>query len=334
MNCGRIIQRHWSRVTIPERVGNYQIIKLLGVGGYGKVCKAWDRVHRRVVAVKIPLASKAGFSKVDRFRREAIIASRLDHPNIVPIYDYHIDDDPTQSYITYHYVNGMILTGIRKQAKGDFAKLVTLMIKVAEAVHYAHRKRVIHRDLKPGNILIDLEGNPLVSDFGLARLNEFRSNDGRTGEGQVVGTIEYMAPEQVLGKEVDFRTDIFSLGVVFYKILTGIVPFQQEDTHRLKQQICDDKPALPSAINSKIPRALDGVCLRAMAKEPYQRYGTAGDLAKDLKRYLGGGTVHSKPAFMLKRLWSWCWWNPKSALIRVSLLVFPASYVCCWSTSR
>ena len=322
-NCGRIIQKNWSRVTIPEEIGDYQIIKLLGVGGYGKVCKAWDTVHCRMVAIKIPLASALGFSRIDRFRREAQIASSLDHPNIVQIYDYHIDDDPTDSYITYQYINGMILTGIWKDAKDDLAKLAKLVMEVAQAVHYAHKKRVVHRDLKPSNILIDANNRPLVSDFGLARLNQFRKNEGRTVEGQIVGTLEYMAPEQLQGREVDFRSDIYSLGVILYKLLTGRVPFRSNNNQILKKQICADNPILPSVINSKIPSELDKVCLRAIAKQPSQRYGTAYDLAEDLKRYLAGRRVQDKPAMAVKRLWSWCRWNPKYALLRATLLVLP-----------
>ena len=322
-NCGRIIQKNWSRATVPEKIEQYQIIKLLGVGGYGKVCKAWDTVHCRMVAIKIPLVSKLGFSKIDRFRREAHIASKLNHPNIVTIYDYHIDSDPAHSYICYQYVNGMVLTGIRKDEQNDLEKLVNIVIAVLRAVDYAHSKRIIHRDLKPANILIDSEGNPLVSDFGLARLIKFVSDDGRTGEGHLVGTLEYMAPEQILGKEVDFRTDIFSLGVVFYTLLTGRVPFQNNDFRRLKKQICEEIPALPSAINNKIPRALDQVCLRAMAKQPWQRYGTPDDFANDLKRYLDGKAVHAKTPFILKRIGLWCWWNPRAAVIRITLLVLP-----------
>ncbi len=269
--------------AIPLKLGNYQILKILGEGGFGQVFLASEPELERRVAIKIP--------KAERFRSDAVLAdflqeartvASLEHPNIVKV--YRIDRDPTGLYyIVMQYLEGGSLDARLKSERPTLPVAVEIVRKVALAIHHAHKRRFFHRDLKPNNILLDAEGEPYVADFGLAVREDLQAR--RAGE--FAGTLHYMAPEQVR-REVqwlDGRTDVWSLGVILYLLLTGRLPFQGDRQH-LPEEILNRPPRPPRQIDEKIPRALESVCLRCLCKPVAERYASAFDLAEDLAEWL------------------------------------------------
>ena len=313
-HCGRVIPVDGIAPAIPRSIKSYQIIKALGIGGYAKVFKAWDPIHQRLVAIKVPVSSRVAWARVDRIEREVEIVSKLQDPHIVKIFDFHINENPACSFVVYQYIKGPILTGSLHAKIHGYPKLAITMATITGAVHYAHKNNIIHRDLKPGNILMDNNGHPVVSDFGLARFSHYSSHDTKTFPGQIVGTVHYMSPEQISGKDIDHRTDVYSLGVILYRFLTGRVPFGGKNFFQLRQQICLTKPVPPCLINRTIPEQLQRICLRALEKEPRNRYASAADLGNDLKRYLTGKKVVAKPAGPARRLLSWVCLNKLKTL--------------------
>ena len=319
--CGRVIQISGFNPVVPKSLKTYQIVKLLGIGGYAQVFKAWDPVHQRMIVLKTPISSNVAWGQVDRIEREVEIVSQLQDPNIVKIYDYHINENPAHSYIVYQYIKGPVLTDTYLAKKSYFVELARLMATIADSVHYAHKNQIIHRDLKPRNILLTRNGSPVISDFGLARFSHYSRHNRKTFPGQLIGTVEYMSPEQICGTEIDCRTDIYSLGVILYRLLTGRVPFCHTEFFELRKRICESQPISPSSINSKIPKGLERVCLRALAKERHERYASAADLSKDLQRYLEGKSVFARPASPARRFVYWLRLNMLRTLIWV-LFVF------------
>ena len=326
-SCARIFQQQEQGITLPECMENYQIIKILGIGGFGTVYKAWDKNSLQIIALKCPNPTQLSARKINRFEREAKIASRLNHPNIVGIHDYKIGLNSNRSYIAYHYVNGFILTRLVKDNKRDIGATLKVMIQICKAVGFAHKNRVIHRDLKPRNILINEQGNPLISDFGLARISTFIQDTKHTGEGQIIGTPEYMSPEQFQGKVIDYRSDIYSLGVLFYELTTGSLPFSYKNVGELRQKICHDKPAHPSKLNSELPPEVDTICFRALEKSPSKRYLSADHMAGDLQNLVEGRQVLAQPPSLLGRFFSWCWWNPRRVLVGTGKVIFVSIFI-------
>jgi serine/threonine protein kinase/formylglycine-generating enzyme required for sulfatase activity len=267
----------------PSHVGRYRIERLLGQGGYGRVYLAHDDQLRRSVAVKVPrpeLACLPGFA--ESYLAEARILASLDHPNIVPVHDYGQSAEGLP-FVVSKFIEGTDLAGCIRQARPSFSAAAELVATVALALHHAHCKGLVHRDIKPGNILLDTSGKPYVADFGLA----LRDEDFGKG-GAVAGTPAYMSPEQARGEghRVDGRSDIFSLGIVFYELLTGRRPFRGETRDELQDQISaiDSRP--PRQVDDSIPRELERICLKALAKRATERYPTARDLADDLRHFL------------------------------------------------
>jgi serine/threonine protein kinase len=277
---------------IPERLGRYRVTAQLGRGGFGVVYKGYDDELRRDVAIKVPHR--------DRIRRpedagiylaEARVAAGLDHPHIVPVFDLGRTEDGL-CFVVSRFVEGRTLAEKIAEGRPSFAEAAELTATIAEALHYAHKRGLVHRDIKPGNILLDQEGKPFLADFGLA----LREEDYGRGGG-VCGTPAYMSPEQAAGEghRVDGRSDVFSLGVVFYELLTGRRPFRGEMPEILSR-IVQDEPRPPRQIDDAIPRELERICLKALAKRASGRYTTALDFADDLRHFLTAATDEERSA--------------------------------------
>lgn len=259
--------------------GRYELIEIIGEGGMAKVYKARCRILDRIVAVKI---LKDEFSKdkgfVVRFKTEALSAARINHPNIVNVYDVGQENDI--HYIVMEYVDGQTLKEIiRDEAPLPVDKAVDIAIMICDGIHHAHEKGIIHRDIKPHNILITEHGMVKVADFGIARA---MSNATITYGNNIVGSVRYISPEQAKGDPIDRTTDIYSVGCVLYEMVTGKVPFEAESPITVALKHMHDEAASPRSINSKVPAALEGVIYKAIQKKPAQRFATAKDMRNAL----------------------------------------------------
>ena len=275
---------------LPTRLGRYRVLAKIGQGGFGTVYKGYDEKLRRDVAIKVPHRHRvASASEADSYLAEARILARLDHPGIVPVYDVGRTDDGL-CYLVSKLVEGSDLAKRMRQGRGSFADSVHTVIRVAEALHHAHHRGLIHRDIKPANILIDSDGQPVITDFGLAMREE-----DFVRRGELAGTPAYMSPEQARceGHRVDARTDIFSLGVVFYEVLTGQRPFAGNAVAEVLEQIKNAEPRAPRQLDVSIPKDLDRICLKALSKRMPDRYSTALDLAEDLRAWQTGDEMPS-----------------------------------------
>jgi serine/threonine protein kinase/formylglycine-generating enzyme required for sulfatase activity/DNA-directed RNA polymerase subunit RPC12/RpoP len=279
----------------PKELAKFRLLGLVGKGGFGKVYRALDPQLDREVAIKIPdpshWRSPGDASKVIE---EARSVARLQHPGIVTVYD--VGESNGTYFIVSEFVHGDTLAVLMRTWHPKWHEAATLTARVAEALAYAHTQGVIHRDIKPSNIIVDHNGLPHLTDFGLA-LRERDELDASQSKGLVVGTPAYMSPEQARGEghRIDGRADIYSLGVVFYELLTGRRPFSGPSRSELITQILRDEPRPPRQIDAHIPRELERICLKALAKRVTERYTTASDMAEDL--YLAARTgLEQEPA--------------------------------------
>jgi serine/threonine-protein kinase len=283
-----------------QTLGRYEELGVIGRGGMGIVCKARDRLLDRIVALKkIRGGPGAHTEEVRRFFREARVLARLHHPHIVPVYDIGRDGD--EPFFTMDCVAGGSLKDRSDLFGGDVRTVVVLMEKVARAVHAAHEQGIIHRDLKPGNVLLDEKGEPLVSDFGLAKLAD--ADESLTREGQALGTPPYMAPEQVDGQARDatVQSDVWSLGVMLYELLTGQRPFPGKGLRDVSEPRLAPEPPQPRALRPQLEPGLESVVLKCLEQEPRQRYASAAALADDLVRWLRGEPLTVRPRSWLSR---------------------------------
>lgn len=260
------------------RLGKYVLLNKIAQGGMGSVWHAYDTELMRHVAIKLLTLSSE--EDIARFRREAVAQAQIQHPNVVEIYD--VGENSGVHYISMQYIEGSPVD----ERKMDLNDVLRIILDAAMALDFAHRKGIVHRDIKPGNILVDKEGHVYLSDFGLAKFSSIK--DTVTEANTVVGTPAYMSPEQVRGGEVDGRSDVYSLGVTLYELLTGVKPFSGEDPVEIAVNVLKADVRPPRLINPGIPIDLQMVIMKCMIRDRDQRYKTAADLAHDLERILAG----------------------------------------------
>src|SRR5256884_3122543 len=304
--------------------GDYELLEEIGRGGQGVVYRARQKSLNRTVALKvIGLGQWATQAHLKRFRLEAEAAASLDHPCIVPIYE--IGERESSCYFSMKLVEGGQLDEVVGREPMPIRRAVEVIAKLARTVHYAHEHGILHRDIKPGNILLDAKGEPHLTDFGLARLVESESSVTQTLD--VLGTPSYMAPEQAVGNNaaVSSATDIYGLGAVLYQLLTDHPPFAGGTTYETIKLLLDSEPRQPRLLNPKIDRDLSTVCLKCLEKDPKHRYSSALALGEDLERWLKHEPIQARHTGVFARGKKWVQRNPTSALLAASLMALAAA---------
>jgi serine/threonine protein kinase/tetratricopeptide (TPR) repeat protein len=299
--------------------GDYELLEQIGRGGQGVVFRARQKSLNRTVALKvIALGHWATEGHIKRFRLEAEAAASLDHPQIVPIYD--IGERDGSCYFSMKFVEGGQLDSFARREPLAIRRSVELIAKLARTVQYAHDRGILHRDIKPGNILLDGAGEPNLTDFGLARLVETESNVTRTME--VLGTPSYMAPEEAAGqtKQLTAATDVYGLGAVFYQLLTGHPPFAGGTTYETIRMVLETEPRKPRLWNPKVDRDLETICLKCLEKDPKKRYASALELAEDLEHWSRHEPIRARRSGLFSRGRKWVRRNPATALLAPALL--------------
>ncbi|XZE52257.1 serine/threonine-protein kinase [Planctomycetaceae bacterium SH139] len=294
-----------AATAIGERIhyfGDYELIDEIARGGMGVVYKAKQISLSRTIALKMILSGQlADDNEVRRFRLEAEAAANLDHPNIVPIYD--IGDHNGQHYFTMKLIEGCTLTDFSPDLRGNYNQIVELVAKIADAIHHAHQRGILHRDLKPGNVLIDTDQQPLVTDFGLAR--KLESDRGVTQTGAVVGTPGFMSPEQASGKGVTTATDIYSIGAILYELLCGRPPHAKESVLDTLMSVINDEPERLRNYDPSVPPDLELIALKCLEKDPNKRYTSTAEIANDLRAFAKGEPlmVRAPSIVEVARMW-------------------------------
>ena len=311
-------------------IEGYNVQEILGRGGMGVVYKAVQKKLNRPVALKTLLAGAyASETERTRFYREAEAVASLRHPHIVQVYD--VGEVEGHPFYTMEFVPGGTLSQKVEGVPQDVRESADIIATLARTMHYAHQSGVVHRDLKPGNILVADQGLLKISDFGLALRLDGQSDLTMTGDR--LGTPSYMAPEQVLGTRdsIGPAADIYSLGAMLYEMLTGHPPFRSETQLVAERRLMFEDPLPPSKINPKVPRDLATICLKCLHKQPRQRYESAGDLATDLDRFLRHEPIFARPTSRTERISRWVRRNPATsgllvmALVLVGVLISEAS---------
>src|SRR5436309_6597460 len=305
-------------------LGDYELLEEVGRGGQGVVFRARQKSLNRTVALKvISLGQWASKAHLKRFRREAEAAASLDHPSIVPIYE--VGERDGSCYFSMKFVEGGQLDEVIKRRPISIRQAAKLIAKLARTVHYAHEHGILHRDIKPGNILLDQKGEPHLTDFGLARLVETESTMTRTLE--VLGTPSYMAPEQAVGNKaaVSSVTDVYGLGAVLYQLLTGHPPFAGGTTFETIKLVLDTEPRQPRLWNRKIGRDLSAICLKCLEKDPKRRYPSALALAEDLEHWLKHEPIRAKRSGFLRHVGKWVRRKPAIATLIAALVALAAA---------
>jgi WD40 repeat protein/tetratricopeptide (TPR) repeat protein len=297
--------------------GDYELLEEIARGAMGVVYRARQESLDRVVALKMILAGQfASPEDVQRFYREAQAAGNLDHPNIVPIYE--VNQHENQHYFSMKLIEGGSLASRVRPMPGRQA--ARLLAVVARAVHHAHQRGILHRDLKPGNILFDAQETPYVTDFGLAKLVEGDMHHTRTGG--IVGTPAYMAPEQARSEKVlTTAVDVYGLGAVLYDLLTGRPPFRAATVIDTVLQVIEQEPEPPSKHNPQADRDLQTICMKCLHKDAARRYGSAEALAEDLDRWLAGEPIHARPVGKVERAVKWTRRNPLLAAMAAAVVL-------------
>jgi serine/threonine protein kinase len=286
--------------TAPQRFGDYELLGEVGRGGMGVVYKAREAGLDRVVAIKMLLPGAVpDEAELQRFRTEAAAAARLQHPHIVAV--HRVGEHDGRHFYSMDFIDGVSLT--QRLAEGPLPGRTAARYAavVARALHHAHQHGILHRDVKPGNVLLDGDDRPHVTDFGLAK--QYNSDSNQTRTGSILGTPSYMAPEQAAGrKDLGPACDIYGVGALLYELLTGRPPFRAETPLDTMLQVMEVEPVPPRLLNPKIDRDLETVCLKCLQKGPRDRYASAAALADDLDRYLDGDSIHARSFNMMDRL--------------------------------
>ncbi len=289
-----------TRLEVGRRIGDYELLAVVGEGGAGVVYRARQVSLDRVVAIKVLRSGRfASESELARFRAEAELAARLDHPRIVPVLEVgQLDGAP---YFSMKYIEGRSLMERAGEFAQDFEAIARLVAEVARAVHHGHQRGVLHRDLKPSNVLLAPEGRPYVADFGIAKRLDERGP--RTFTGSFRGTPAYMAPEQAAGREVTVRTDVYALGGLLYELLTGRPPAGGDNLAEVLREVAEVEPPRARSLRPGVPRDLETVAAKCLAKDPARRYGSAEELARELERWIAGEPIEARPVSWLERGW-------------------------------
>src|SRR5213078_674047 len=307
-----------------RRIGNYQMLDQIGHGGMGVIYRARQRHSRRIVALKRILGYEDSRETLIRFRREALAAASLDHPNILPIYEVGEDEDGLP-FFSMKFAAGGSLRDAAPYLRSEPFRSVELMAKVARAVQYAHARGILHRDLKPANILLDGRGEPLVSDFGLAKWLDATSELTQTLA--IFGTPGYIALEQASGSagKITPAADVYSLGAILFYLFTGRPPFLGEHALAVIQQAAEKPAPKLRSLAPALDRDLETICAKCLEREPTARYRSAGDLAEDLERWLAGHSIIARPVSAPVRALRWSRRNPAFAGMTALLLALGAA---------
>src|SRR5438477_7569662 len=284
--------------------GDYELLEEIGRGGQGVVYRARQKSLNRTVALKvIGLGQWASTPHLKRFRQEAEAAASLEHPQVVPIYE--IGERDRSCYFSMKFIEGGQLDAVLGGKPMSVRQAAELLVKIARTVQFAHEHGILHRDIKPGNILLDKKGEPHLTDFGLARLMEQEST--MTNSLEVLGTPSYMAPEQAAGqtKNLTATADVYGLGAVFYQMLTGQPPFLGGTNYETIGLVLKTDARSPRLVNAKVDRDLSTICLKCLEKEPGRRYATALALAEDLERWLRHEPIQARRASLFIRGKKW-----------------------------
>ena len=312
--------RDLPRGATVRYFGDYEIQKELGRGGMGVVYKARQISLNRPVALKMIKAGVlADEAELRRFQNEAEAVALLDHAGIVPVYE--VGEHDGQRYFSMKLVEGSNLAEQLASLKANPRAAATLLAETAEAVHHAHMRGILHRDLKPANILIDAEGHPHVTDFGLAKRVE--ADVEMTASGAILGTPAYMSPEQASGRRgtITTATDVYGLGAILYALLTGKAPFGGESVVETLQAVKERPPESPRKLNANVPRDLETICLKCLAKDPRRRYASAQALADDLRCWLDSRPIAARRVGPAERAWLWCKRKPAVAALAASVVL-------------
>ena len=308
--------------------GDYELVQEIARGGMGVVYKARQVSLNRIVAIKMILSGQqASETEVKRFHTEAEAAANLQHPNIVAIHEVGVHEG--RHYFSMDYVAGKNLSELIKGGPLPPAQAAQYVKSMAEAIQYAHQRGILHRDLKPQNVLIDEFDQPRITDFGLAR--QLRRDSNLTQEGAVMGSPSYMPPEQAAGKlaQVGPQSDVYSLGTILYELLTGKAPFRAETPMATLVKVLEAEPVRPKSLNPRVPADLETICLKCLEKRPERRYQSARDLAEEVGRYLDHDPILARPPSFIRKTWNWSVRHPWVITGIISLLalgLFSAAY--------
>ena len=307
-------------IDLPMQFGEYELLEEVARGGMGVVFRARQVNLDRQVALKMILTGKlADESDVQRFYSEASSAAALEHPGVVPVYE--VGEQNGQHFFSMGFVEGESLASLIGRNPLSPQKSAQMLLKISEAIVYAHGEGVIHRDLKPANVLLDKKNNPHISDFGLAK--KVTSGSNLTVTGQILGTPSYMSPEQASGAtdQINEISDVYSLGALLYCCLTGRAPFQAANPMETLRQVVERDPVAPRQLNSQVDLDLDTICLKCLEKDPQRRYQSAQELVDELNRFMAGQPIQARRISTLDRAFRWCRRNPVTTGLLSALLL-------------